>query len=257
MLPLVRAGAVAPAPDALRDRVILVTGATGGLGRCCALACAASGATVVLLGRRVRALESLYDEIEALAAPKPAIYPMNLEGATPQDYADLATTLERDCRRLDGIVHAAAHFDGLQPFDEQTPIEWQRSQHVNVTAPFLLTQAAMPLLRAAQDASIVFVLDDPERVGMSFWGAYGVAKHALAGLVSIVHEETENTPVRAHALLPAPMRTTLRRAAYFGEDTMLHPAPDEAGHTAAWLLSPAASALRGKVLDLRPATPSA
>ena len=253
MLPLatIDGGEPPAATAALRDRVVLVTGATGGLGRATSLASAAAGATVVLLGRKVRALEALYDEIEKHGGPQPAVYPMDLAGATPRDYVDLASSIERECGHLDGIVHAAAHFDGLQPFDQQKPEEWARTQQVNVTAPFQLTQACMPLLRDAADAAIVFVLDDPQRTGKAFWGGYGVAKHALAGLASIVHEETERSRVRTHALLPAPMRTVLRRAAYYGEDTLMHPLPDHAAGFAVWLLSPDAAAMRGKTLDLR------
>jgi len=251
MLPLATIeGGVAPSAS-LRDCVVLVTGATGGLGRATSLAAAAAGATVVLLGRKVRALETLYDDIERLGAPQPAVYPMDLAGATPRDYADLAASIERECGRLDGVVHAAAHFDGLQPFDQQKPEEWARTQQVNVTAPFQLTQACMPLLRQAPDAAIVFVLDDPTRTGKSFWGGYGVAKHALAGLASIVHEETETSRVRTHALLPGPMRTVLRRAAYYGEDTLMHPEPDHAARFVVWLLSADGVGMRGKVLDLR------
>ena len=253
MLPLVtiEGGVPTAAADALRDRVVLVAGATGGLGRATSLAAAAAGATVVLLGRKVRALEAVYDEIERLGAPQPAVYPMDLAGATPRDYADLAASIERECGRLDGIVHAAAHFDGLQPFDQQKPEEWMRTQQVNVTAPFQLTQACMPLLRDSPDAAIVFVLDDPARTGKAFWGGYGVAKHALAGLASIVHEETERSRVRTHALLPAPMRTVLRRAAYYGEDTLGLPLPDVAGRVAVWLLGSDAARVRGRTLDLR------
>jgi NAD(P)-dependent dehydrogenase (short-subunit alcohol dehydrogenase family) len=255
VLPLVRLadGAATPSAASLRDRVVLVAGATGGLGRAAALAAAAAGATLVLLGRKVRALEALYDEVEALGAPKPALYPMDLAGASPRDHADVAAAIERECGRLDGLVHAAAHFDTLQPFDQQSAEEWSRAQLVNVGAPFLLSQACVPLLRRAADAAIVFVMDDPARVGKAYWGGYGVAKHALAGLASIVHQETENGPVRTHALLPGPMRTTLRRAAYYGEDTLRHPAPDQAGAALAWLLGDAARGLRGKTLDLRPA----
>ena len=253
MLPLVtiEGGVPTAAADALRDRVVLVAGATGGLGRATSLAAAAAGATVVLLGRKVRALEAVYDEIERLGAPQPAVYPMDLAGATPRDYADLAASIERECGRLDGIVHAAAHFDGLQPFDQQKPEEWMRTQQVNVTAPFQLTQACMPLLRNSPDAAIVFVLDDPARTGKAFWGGYGVAKHALAGLASIVHEETERSRVRTHALLPAPMRTVLRRAAYYGEDTLGLPLPDATGRLAVWLLGSDAAWVRGRTLDLR------
>jgi NAD(P)-dependent dehydrogenase (short-subunit alcohol dehydrogenase family) len=244
-------GVATPAADSLRERVVLVTGATGGLGRATALAAACAGATLVLLGRKVRAIEALYDEIEGVGGATPALYPMDLAGAAPKDYADLAAAVERECGRLDGLVHAAAHFDTLQPFEQQTPEEWARTQQVNVTAPFLLTQACMPLLRRAPAAAIVFVFDDPARVGNAFWGGYGVAKAALQGFASIVHEETESSGVRTHAVLPGPMRTTLRRAAYYGEDTLAHPDPAHAAQAVAWLLGPSARDVRGKVVDLR------
>lgn len=253
MLPSMRAvdGVASPAADSLRGRVVLVTGATGGLGRATALAAAAAGATVVLLGRKVRALEAVYDEIEKGGGPQPALYPMDLVGATPKDYADLAVAIERECGRLDGVVHAAAQFDTLQPFEQQTPEEWNRTQQVNLTAPFLLSRACLPLLKQAGDAAIVFVFDDVARVGNAFWGGYGVAKHALLGLASIVHEETENSSVRTHAVLPPPMRTALRRAAYYGENTLEHPEPAYAAQAIAWLLGADAIGARGKVLDLR------
>ena len=252
MLALVRPadGSLSPASGSLRDRVVLVTGATGGLGRATVLAAAGAGATVVLLGRKVRALEGVYDEVEKSAGMKPALYPMDLAGATPKDYADLAATIERECGRLDGIVHAAAQFDSLQPFEQQTPEEWTRVQQVNVTAPFLLTGACLSLLKRSSDAAIVFVFDDLERVGKAFWGGYGVAKHALQGLASIVHQETESSNVRTHAVLPGPMRTTLRRAAYYGEDTLSHPEPSHAASAIACLLGEARG-MRGRALDLR------
>jgi NAD(P)-dependent dehydrogenase (short-subunit alcohol dehydrogenase family) len=255
MLPLAFVADPAPAPESLRGRFVLVTGACGGLGRAAALACARAGAGVILLGRKVRGLETLYDEVAAVSAPdmQPSIYPMNLEGAQPEHHAQLADTIAREVGRLDGIVHAAARFDGLRPFEQTPPAEWSRALQVNLTAPFLLTRACMPLLRAASDAAIVFVLDDPQRTGKSFWGGYGVAKHGLAGLAEIVHEETERGSIRTHALLPAPMRTALRRMAYFGENTMNLPAPDAAGAAVAWLLGADAGPMRGNVLDLRPA----
>jgi NAD(P)-dependent dehydrogenase (short-subunit alcohol dehydrogenase family) len=247
----------APQPDSLRERVILITGASGGLGRTCALAAARAGASVILLGRKVRALEKVYDEITAAAAPTPAIYPLDLSGATPHDYAQLATTMEREFGRLDGIVHAAAHFDGLRPASDIGAEEWMRALHVNLTAPFLLTQACLPLLQAGVDTSVVFVMDDPQRMGRAYWGGYGAAKHALAGLACILHEETENSTLRVHALLPAPMRTALRRVAYFGENTLALPTPEATADAAVYLLSAAAAQMRGRVLDLRAEPPRA
>ncbi len=247
-----------PAADSLRDRVVLVVGAAGALGRASALAAAQAGARVVLLGRKPRALEKVYDEIEVTHAGAAAIYPLDLSGATPQHYADLAATIAREYAQLDGIVFAAAQFDGLQPVAEIKPEAWLRTMQVNLTAPFLLIQACADLLQgnataAAQstDASVVFVIDDPARVGKAFWGGYGVSKYALAGLLSILHEEWESSRVRMHALLPAPMRSMLRRAAYFGENTVALPTADATAQAAVYLLGDDARGARGRVLDLR------
>jgi len=240
-------------PGCLRDRVVLITGAAGGLGRASALAAARAGASVVLLGRKVRSLEKIYDEAAALGTAPPAIYPLDLAGATPSDYAEVAATIEREFARLDGVVHCAAHFASLQPAANVTPEEWLRALHVNLSAPFLLTQACLPLLQQAAAASVVFVLDDPARMSKAHWAGYGVAKHGLAGLASILHEETENSSTRMHMLLPMPMRTALRRAAYYGENTLELPLPELVADAVVYLLSDDGLPARGKVLDLREA----
>ncbi|HET6912798.1 MAG TPA: SDR family NAD(P)-dependent oxidoreductase [Rhodanobacteraceae bacterium] len=252
-LPVARLPAeYAPAADALQGRVILVTGAAGGLGRASALACARAGATVLLAGRKRRALEKAYDEVAALPnAPAPIIQLIDLLGATPADCESLAEMIGNELGRLDGIVHAAARFDGLTPIAMHKPKEWVEALHVNVTAPFLLMQACMPLLQERADAAAVFVLDDRERMGRAHWGAYGTAKAALEGFTSILHEETEGSSLRVHALMPAPMRTTLRRTAWFGEDAETVAPPDAAAEAVVYLLSPQAMEARGKVLDLR------
>jgi len=243
----------APAGDTLAGRVVLVTGAYGGLGSAVARAAAAAGATVVIAGKRQRLLEKLYDAMVAEGLVEPVIHPLDMETATPRDYEALADGLRRDLGRLDGIVHAAASFAGLTPLAMHKPDAWLRTLHVNVSAPFALTQACLPLLLEAPDSAAVFVLDDPERTRRAHWGAYGVSKAALERFVAILHDEHDEDALRVHALLPAPMRTTLRRMAYFGEDTSRQPPPDAAAAAAVWLLGVQASAARGAVLDLRAA----
>ena len=251
-LPLVRLpDAWALAPGSLEGRVVLVTGAYGGLGSAVARTASRAGATVVITGRRKRQLEQLYDAMVKEGLPEPVIHPLDLEVATPTDYEALADGLERDFGRLDGIVHAAASFKELTPLTVHKPDDWLRVMHVNVSAPFALTQACMPLLTRAADSAVVFVLDNPELVQRAHWGAYGVSKAAIERLVEILHQETESTPLRTHALLPAPMRTTLRRAAYFGEDTMIHPMPDATADAVVHLLGAEGRAARGAALDLR------
>ncbi|HET8765448.1 MAG TPA: SDR family NAD(P)-dependent oxidoreductase [Rhodanobacter sp.] len=243
----------APAPAALADRVVLVTGAYGGLGSAVARAAARAGATVVITGKRKRLLEKLYDAMREEGLPEPVIHPLDMESATPRDYAALADGLRRDLGRLDGIAHCAASFSGLTPLAVHRPDDWLRALHVNLNAPFALTQACLPLLQEAPDSAVVFVLDDPERMARAHWGAYGVSKAALEQLASILHEETDESTLRVHAVLPAPMRTALRRQAYYGENTMLLPTPDATAEAIAWLLSAAGLRARGHLLDLREA----
>ncbi|GAB2574394.1 SDR family NAD(P)-dependent oxidoreductase [Dyella jejuensis] len=244
-----------PAARPLAGRVVLVTGAYGGLGGAVARAAARAGATVVATGKRKRQLEQLYDAMLGEGLPEPVIHPLDMESATPRDYEALAEGLQRDLGRLDGIVHAAASFAGLMPVAMHKPDAWLRALHVNVSAPFALTQACLPLLTAAPDSAAVFVLDNPELVQRAHWGAYGVSKAALERFVAILHDEHDTGPLRVHALLPAPMRTTLRRAAYFGEDTTRQPLPDASADAAVYLLSDQAAAARGGVLDLRVLAP--
>ncbi len=251
-LPLVRLPQAWTLPaGSLADRVVLVTGAYGGLGAAVARAASRAGATVVITGRRKRQLEQLYDAMVGEGLPEPVIHPLDMEAATPRDYEALADGLERDFGRLDGIVHAAASFNGLTPLAVHKPDDWLRALHVNVSAPFALTQACMSLLTKAPDSAAVFVLDDPDLMQRAHWGGYGVSKAALERLVEILHQETEQTTLRAHALLPAPMRTTLRRAAYFGEDTTIHPLPDATADAVIYLLAGQGASARGATLDLR------
>ena len=240
-----------PAADTLADRVVLVTGAYGGLGGAVARAASRAGATVVITGKRKRQLEQLYDAMLAEGLAEPVIHPLDMELATPRDYAALAEGLERDFGRLDGIVHAAVSFGGLTPISMHKPDAWLRVMHVNVNAPYALTQACLPLLTQAVDSAVVFVLDDPALLQRAHWGGYGASKAALERFVAILHEETDSGPLRVHAMLPAPMRTALRQLAYFGEDILQRPLPDAAAAAAVYLLGAQGAAARGTVLDLR------
>ncbi|HET9049457.1 MAG TPA: SDR family NAD(P)-dependent oxidoreductase [Chiayiivirga sp.] len=234
----------------LADRTILVVGAHGGFGEALVRACARAGAQVVLLGRRIPRLNKLYDALESDGAREPAIYPLDLSGATPDDYAVLASTLERECGRLDGIVHCATEFKGLASLENMPLDDWFTGLHVNLTAPWLLTRACLPLLRQREDASVVFLLDDPAHVSSAFWGSYGVSTHALLGLIAILREELSNSTVRVQGAQPGPMRTALRGRAYFAEDPGSVPMPDAYVKACISLLAGAPDASNAAIVKL-------
>ncbi|MFZ5661607.1 MAG: SDR family NAD(P)-dependent oxidoreductase [Pseudomonadota bacterium] len=230
----------------LDGRVVLVTGATGGLGSAAAQACARAGATVVLLGRKVPRLNRVYDAVAA-CGPEPLLYPLDLEGATPDDYAEMAARVEGALGRLDGVLHCAAEFRGLTPLLHTDPAAFARALHVNLTAPWWLSQACLPLLAKAPDAALVFAVDDLARVSQAYWGGYGVAQHGLDALIRILHAECANSSVRVCALRPGPMRTALRAKAYVEEDDRLARDPAAYAEACVTLLSPAGAAHRGQV----------
>ena len=238
------------APRALDQRVILVSGAHGGLGSAAAVACARAGATVVLLGRKLPKLNRVYDAV-AQAGAEPLLYPLDLEGATPDDYAELADRLHAELGHLDGVLHCAVEFKGLTPLEHTDPAAFARVMHVNLTAPWWLSQACLPLLRQAQDAALVFALDDLERVGQPYWGAYGIAQHGLAAMVGMLHAELASSSVRVSALQPGPMRTGLRSRAYADDNDLQAREATDYADACVTLLSSAGAAHRGQVWKVR------
>ena len=209
----------------MEGRIILVTGASGALGSVAAKACAGAGATVVLLARNISRLEKLYDEIVAAGGKTPAIYPLDLAGANEQDYADLAAVLRKELGGLHGLMHCAAELSQLMPLSEIDSTRWQRLLQINLTAPFMLTQAVTELLIESGDASVVFVGDSGVGDGKAFWGAYGVAKLGLTGYARILNEERQSFGLRAEVFVPGPMRSPIRLRAYPGELPNALPGP--------------------------------
>ena len=233
---------------ALAGRVVLVAGAHGGLGREASLACAAAGAQLVLLGRKVPRLKRLDDAV-ARAGGQAVLYPMDLEGAGPDDYAQMAGRIHAAFGRLDGVLHCAADFPGLTPLEHSDPAAFARAIHVNLTARWWLTQACLPLLRQAADSAVVFAIDDPARTSQAYWGGYGVAQAGQEALVSMLHVELATTPVRVSALRPEPMRTGVRAKAYVEREGLAAADPADIAPACVHLLSPAGAAQRGKIWD--------
>lgn len=236
-----------PAANLLRDRVILITGAGGGLGGALAEACATLGATVVLTGRTVKKLEAVYDRIEAAGGAQPAILPMNLMTAPWTEYEAFAATLEHSFGRLDGIVHAAAHFKGFARLEDLEPREWLDSLQVNLTAPYTLTRVCLPLLRHSADASVVQIVDEGARRTRPFDGIYGITQRAAEALTTSFALELQNEPnLRFNSVNPGPMRTGLRTKGYAGESGTATPPPETRLARLLWLLGPDARGTSGQ-----------
>jgi len=239
-------------PDLLVGKVILVTGASRGLGRAIAEACAARQANVLLLARDVRRLERLADDIEATGAPAPLLVPFNLEGAGVDDYAGIAELIAARFGRLDGLVLNAALLGEMSGLENYDPVLWARVFQVNVHSQFLLVRACLPLLRAAAAASVVFTSSGVGRRGRAYWGAYAASKFANEGMMQTLADELRGVSrVRVNSVNPGRLRTGMRAQAYPAEDPGTLPDPAAAAPYFVHLLADT-HAFHGTAFELPP-----
>ena len=239
-----------PSPAELAGRVIAITGASEDIGRAVALACAAHQAHVILIGRNPAKLEAVHAEIAARAAPEASIAVLDLEKALARDYDVVADAVLERYGRLDGLLHNAGLLGTLTPIEHYDVPTWCQVLHVNLTAAFVLTQVLLPVLKKAQDASVVFTASSVGRQGRAYWGAYAVSKFGLEGLSQVLAEELEGiSHVRVNTLNPGRTRTAMRRQAYPAEDSDSLPSPASLTGAYIALLGPASRGVTGQAFD--------
>jgi len=240
------------AGDILKNRIVLVTGASDGIGEALAVHIAGLGAQVVLHGRNTKKLESVYDRITNLQdAPRPSIAVLDLATADSDAYSSLVNSIEQEFGRLDGLVHNAGILGQRLSIEQYEVADWQRVMHVNLTVPFVLTQALLPLLRESEDPSIIFTSSGVGRVGKAFWGAYSVSKFGTEALSQILADENRHTPLRVNCINPGPVRTNMRLAAYPAEDRDALKRPEDIMATYVYLLGPDSHGVTGESFDVQ------
>lgn len=238
------------ADDVLQDRIILITGASDGIGKALALESARLGARVILHGRSIPKLERVYDQIEAIdGALRPSIAALDLASANAEGYTTLAGSIQDEFGRLDGLVHNASILGERYSIEQYDAVSWQRVMHVNVTAAFALTQVTLPLLHKSDDASVIFTSSGVGRTGRAYWGAYSVSKFATEGLSQVLADEHRHSSLRVNCINPGATRTNMRLAAYPAEDRDKLKRPDEILATYIYLLGPDSVGTTGESID--------
>ena len=237
-------------PNLLKDRIILVTGAGAGIGRAAAVHYAKAGATVILVGRTIEKLEETYDLIEAAGAPQAAIYPMDLKGATPEDYEEMAANIEQNFGLLDGLLLNAGLLGNISPLGHYDPEKWVQVMQVNVNSAFFMTRALLPLLRLSEDASVIFTSSSVGRKGRANWGAYSVSKFAVEGMMQVLADEEDGvSSVRVNSINPGATGTSMRAAAFPAENPQTLPTPDDIMPVYMYLMGADSKDVNGQALN--------
>ena len=234
----------------LKNRIILVTGSSDGIGRAAAKTFAAHGATVILHGRDQKKLEEVYDEIVADGGAEPAIFVLDFKTATYDDFMVLKSSIEEEFGRLDGLLHNASILGRISPISNTITDDWHNVMQVNINAAFMLTKVLLPLMDHASDASIVFTSSGVGRKGRANWGAYAVSKFATEGLVQVLADELENiSNIRVNCINPGATHTQMRRTAYPAELPHKNPEPEDIMPLYLYLIGPDSKGVNGQSLD--------
>jgi len=236
------------AAELLKERVILVTGAGSGIGAAVAKSYAQHGATVILLDKKIPNLEQVYDDIIAAGNPTPAIYPLDLKGASIPDYDELATKVHDNFGRLDGLVHCAASLGQLAPVQLQDPKIWLETLHINLTAAYLLTRSCLPLMQQFEKASIIFTTDNHKNT--AYWAGYGISKAGIEALSKQLADELENDGrIRVNCIDPGTVKTELHTHAFPAIDPTPLAEPDDIVSSYLYLMGEDSLTLTGELIN--------
>ena len=241
-----------PPKNFLANKTIMITGASDGIGKCCAMRFAEYGANLILLGRSKEKLEELYDLIKTVGLGGVVIHPLDFIKAAESDYAEIAKSVGEQFGNLDGLIHNAGMLGTLCPIEYYPTETWEQTFKVNTSAVFLLTKFLLPSLRSSTDARILITSSSVGRKGRGNWGAYAVSKFAGEGLMQVLAEELDKTSnIRVNSINPGGIRSSMRRSAYPAENPAKNPPPDVLIPLYLYLFSLESKDIHGEALDFK------
>jgi NAD(P)-dependent dehydrogenase (short-subunit alcohol dehydrogenase family) len=206
----------------VRDKVVMITGASRGLGRALALAFAQEGANLVLNSRNADSLDPVAREAEDTGV-EVQVFPGDVSRSTHVE--KLVDAAVERFGRIDVLVNNAGLLGPRVPIVEYPEDEWRQVLDANLTAPFLLSKVVIPNM--PEGGSIINVTSGVSIEGRAEWGAYSVSKFGLEGLTQILAAELQDRGIRVNSVDPGGMRTEMRAAAYPDEDPTTRITPEE------------------------------
>ena len=222
----------------LKDKNILITGASNGIGKSLSENLSKYGANVIMLSRNENALDAVYDSLKKIYKTDPCILKCDLENIDDEKSQEIANIISKNYQNLDSIIHNAAILEkmsDIESFDLQT---WDKVMRVNLTSSFILSKYLIPLMKSSTTPRIIFTTSSVGKKGKAFWGAYSVSKAGVNALSDILSDELESiSNIKIFNFDPKATQTNMRAMAYPAEDPSTIKNPDQLINYYLWMLS--------------------
>ncbi|BCE00976.1 YciK family oxidoreductase [Marinicellulosiphila megalodicopiae] len=205
--------------QAVNGKVIVITGASDGIGKQLSIDFAKRGATVIMLGRTQKKLEAIYDLIIEQGGTEPVLLPIDFKKLDDNQALTIFEAIGEQFEKVDSLIHCAGVLGQQTPISNIHLSSWQQVMQTNVEGAFLLTKHALSLLNNTPDSSIIFNTSSVGNQGRAYWGAYSVSKFAIEGFAQVLNDELENTTsTKVFTVNPGATRTNMRVQAYPSEN---------------------------------------
>ena len=224
--------------DHLKDKNILITGASKGIGRSLAINLSKHKANVILLARNEDLLDTLYDEIKEKYNTNPMIIGCDLSRFEEDKAQEIANVVSKNYKCLDALINNASILKKMSSVNDYDLKSWKKVLNVNLTSAFLLSKYLMPLMMDSKLPRIIFTSSGVANKGKAYWGAYSVTKAGIKNLSEILNDELDSlTNFKVFSFNPKETRTEMRALAYPAENPSSVKAPDELINYYLWMLS--------------------
>lgn len=219
----------------LKDKVVIVTGGSDGIGRHICLKLAAEGCELAILGRNRPRLDAVVAETLTLGAPKAIAYAVDLMDEVALDA--VVPTVLADFGRIDILVNNAGVWHKAGPLDSIDPKILVTTVQTNLTALMQLTRHVLPHLRARGEAAILNVVSKSGVVAQAGQSVYSAAKYGVRGFTDVLKEDEATSGVRIAGLYQSGTNTEMFAKA--GEDVPNHifTEPDDLADVVVFMLS--------------------
>ena len=231
----------------LKNKNILVTGGSKGIGKGLARVFLNEGANVLICARNEDELKKSFEELKTDGH----ISFLRADLTNMNDIGLIKNKIENEFIKLDVLVNNASIL-GVKSKIENYPEEiWNKVIDINLNAQFYITKSLIPLLKKSESGSIINVSSTVGRVGRANWGAYSASKFGLEALNQILSQELEDFNIRVNSVNPGGTRTDMRASAYPDENPLTLPTAEDISEIFVYLASDESIGVTGKEFNAR------